>query len=235
MLDQFSRTELLLGEEGLAILHRARLPVFGIGGVGGHLLEALVRSGVGELDIFDNDTVALTNLNRQIVATHKTLGMYKVDAAVRRMLEINPDVKIHPHRLFYSPDTSPETDLSVFDYVADAIDFVPGKLELAVRAQECSVPIISSMGAGNKLHPEMLEVADIYSTSVCPLARAMRSRLRKLGVRSLKTVYSKEEPIVPRASEEQITKKPRPGSTAFVPSAAGLIMAGEIIKDLCGV
>lgn len=228
MENQFSRTELLLGKESLERLKNARVAVFGIGGVGGHVLEALVRSGVGTVDIIDNDKVCLSNLNRQIIATHKTLGRYKVDAAQQRMNEINPEAVIHKHNTFFLPETAEQFDFTQYDYVADAIDTVTGKIELVLRAKEAGTPVISSMGAGNKMDPAAFEVADIYETSVCPLARVMRRELKKRGVERLKVVYSKEQAMIPEGS-------PRiPGSNAFVPAVAGLIMAGEIIKDLTG-
>lgn len=213
---------MLLGKDAMEKLSRARVAIFGIGGVGGHTLEALVRSGVGTLDIIDNDQVCLSNLNRQIIATHRTLGQYKVDAAEERMKEINPEVVIHKHCLFYLPETADGFDFTQYDYIVDAIDTVTGKLELALRAQQAKTPIISSMGAGNKLDPTAFEVADIYQTSVCPLARVMRRELKKRGVEKLKVVYSRE------------SAKPlqTPGSTAFVPSVVGLIIAGEVIKGL---
>ncbi len=222
MEEQFSRTEILLGRDAMEKLLHARVAVFGIGGVGGHALEALVRSGVGTVDIIDNDQVCLSNLNRQIIATHKTLGQYKVDAAEQRMKEINPEVVIYKHCLFYLPETADYFDFTQYDYIVDAIDTVTGKLELALRAQQANTPIISSMGAGNKLDPTAFEVADIYQTSVCPLARVMRRELRKRGIEKLKVVYSRE-PAKPLQT---------PGSTAFVPPVAGLIIAGEVIKGL---
>ncbi len=234
MLNQFSRTSLLLGDEALKKLNASRVAVFGIGGVGGNSAEALVRSGVGALDIIDNDTVAVSNINRQLFATLKTVGQYKVDAARERLLCINPDLKLNTYKTFYTPDTSSEFDFSCYDYIIDAIDTVSGKLELIMKANEAGVPIISSMGAGNKLNPDMFEVADIYQTSVCPLARVMRSELKKRGIKKLKVVYSKEKPIKPLSeSEEQTGNKPIPGSTAFVPPVVGLIIAGEVVKDLC--
>lgn len=222
MGEQFVRTEMLLGKDAMEKLRRARVAIFGIGGVGGHVLEALVRSGVGTVDIIDNDQVCLSNLNRQIIATHKTLGQYKVDAAEERMKEINPEVTIHKHCLFYLPETADHFDFTQYDYIVDAIDTVTGKLELALRAQQAKTPIISSMGAGNKLDPTAFEVADIYQTSVCPLARVMRRELKKRGVEKLKVVYSRE-PAKPLQT---------PGSTAFVPSVVGLIIAGEVVKGL---
>lgn len=232
MSNQFSRTELLLGADGMEKLKNARVAVFGVGGVGGYAVEALVRSGIGEIDIFDNDTVALTNLNRQIIATHDTVGRYKVDVMKERALSINPDIKVNAHRCFYMPDNADAYDFSVYSYIVDAIDTVTGKIEIITRAAKANVPVISCMGAGNKLNPAMLEVADIYETSVCPLARVMRRELKQRGIKKLKVVYSKEEPIKPLPSDEQTEKRTVPGSTAFVPSVAGLIAAGEVVKDL---
>ncbi|MCD7928627.1 MAG: tRNA threonylcarbamoyladenosine dehydratase [Clostridiales bacterium] len=248
MLNQFSRTQLLLGQEGMERLARARVAVFGIGGVGGYTAEALARSGVGALDLVDDDRVCLTNLNRQIFATRKTVGRYKVEATMEQILEIAPDIRLTPHRCIYTPDTAERFDLSQYDYVVDAIDTVTGKLELVCQAQRTGTPIISSMGAGNKLDPTAFQVADIYETSVCPLARIMRRELRKRGVPSLKVVYSQEPPITPvedlsiscRAhcicppgtARKCTQRRQIPGSTAFVPSVVGLILAGEVVKDL---
>ncbi len=234
MINQFSRTELIYGKEAMEKLQNSRVAVFGIGGVGGFTVEALVRSGVGEVDIIDNDVVSLTNINRQIIATHKTIGMYKVDAAEERLLSINPKLKLVKYKTFYTPQNSDEFDFILYDYIVDAIDTVTGKIELVIQAQKSGVPIISSMGAGNKRNAAMFEVADIYNTSVCPLARVMRTELRKRNVKSLKVVYSKETPVKPVCLSEEDAGKRRsvPGSTAFVPSAAGLIIAGEIINDL---
>ena len=233
---QFIRTKLLFGFDALEKLKNARVAVFGIGGVGGYTVEALARSGVGAIDLIDNDTVSISNINRQIIATHKTVGMCKVDAARERVLDINPDIMVKTFKMFYLPET--EFDFSKYDYIADAIDTVSGKIALAVNAERAGVPIISSMGAGNKLCPEKFEVADIYETSVCPLARVMRAELKKRGVKGLKVVYSKEKPIKPTGevpSEDMGGKRQVPGSCAFVPSVAGLIIAGEIIKDITGV
>mgnify|MGYP000159741926 CR=1 FL=1 len=248
MLNQFSRTELLLGKAAMEKLKNSRVAVFGIGGVGGYTVEALVRSGVGTLDLIDNDKVCLTNINRQIYATRKTIGKYKVDVAEERCKDINPDVVINTYKTFYMPETAEKFDFSLYDYVVDAIDTVTGKIELAVNAAKAEVPIICSMGAGNKLDPSRFEVADIYSTSVCPLARVMRYELKKRGIKKLKVVYSKEKPLTPIDDMAMSCKKncvcppgmarkctarrQVPGSTAFVPSAAGLIMAGEVVKDL---
>lgn len=224
MSEQFERTKMLLGEEGMARLKNARVAVFGVGGVGGYAVEALVRSGIGTIDIFDNDTVSVTNLNRQIIATHDTIGRSKVDVMKKRALSINPNAVINAHNCFYMPDTADEYDFSVYDYIIDAIDTVTGKLEIIIRANEADVRVISCMGAGNKLDPTRFEVADIYKTSVCPLARTMRYELRKRGIKKLKVVYS---------TEEAVKKGDRvPASVAFVPSVAGMIAAGEVIKDL---
>lgn len=221
----FSRTELLLGAEGVEKLRRATVAVFGIGGVGGYVVEALARSGVGHLHLIDHDTVSVSNLNRQIIATVNTIGRYKVDAAKERVMEINPEAEVCTHKTFYVPETEEEFDFTGFDYVVDAIDTVTGKLALIMQAERAGVPVISSMGAGNKLDASAFEVADIYQTSVCPLAKVMRRELKKRGVRKLKVVYSKEQPV---------TNSRPPGSNAFVPAAAGLILAGEVVKDLAG-
>lgn len=236
MIDQFSRTEILIGSEAVNALHKSRVAVFGVGGVGGYAAEALVRSGVGAIDLIDNDTVSLTNLNRQIIALHSTIGRYKTEVARERFLDINPRLDVRVFNVFYTPETSGMFDFGDYDYVVDAIDSVTGKIELVMQANGSGTPIICSMGAGNKLHPELFEVADIYSTSVCPLARVMRSELKKRGVKRLKVVYSKEPPIKPGVSgEDPGVRRSLPGSTAFVPSAAGLILAGEVIRDLAGV
>lgn len=237
MLNQFSRTKLLLGEAAMQKLESSRVAVFGIGGVGGHTAEALVRSGLGTLDIIDNDKVCLTNINRQIFATHKTVGEYKVDAAERRLHEINPDVVINKHCVFYTPETEDSFDFTQYDYIVDAIDTVTGKLALVMNASKAKTPIICSMGAGNKLDAGAFKVADIYSTSVCPLARVMRNELRKRGIKKLKVVYSEEKPLTPIDVDNEVmaegaARRQVPGSTAFVPSVAGLIIAGEVIKDL---
>lgn len=251
MLNQFSRTELLLGQEAMEKLKNARVAVFGIGGVGGYTVEALVRSGVGAFDIIDDDKVCLTNLNRQIIATRKTIGKYKVEVMKERILEINPKAIVNVHQCFFTPETADEFDFSQFSYVVDAIDTVTGKIELVLRANTSNVPIISCMGAGNKLDPTKFEVADIYKTSVCPLAKVMRKELRARRVKKLKVVYSKELPkkpledtensckshcVCPPNTERKCTEKRQiPGSTSFVPSVAGLIIAGEVIKDLIAV
>ena len=236
MLNQFSRTEIMVGKEGMDRLSNARVAVFGIGGVGGHTVEALARSGVGTLDLIDNDTVALTNLNRQIIATHSTLGEYKVEAAKERILDINPNAMVNIYKTFYLPDTAEQFDFSQYDYVVDAIDTISGKIELVMQADRTNTPIISSMGAGNKMDPTAFRVADIYKTNVCPLAKVMRRELKKRGIKKLKVVYSEEKPIMPlldlKPEEADIQKRQIPGSNAFVPSVVGLIIAGEVIKDL---
>lgn len=233
-MDQFSRTELLLGKEGMEKLRNSRVAVFGIGGVGGHAAEALARSGVGALDLVDSDTISETNINRQIIATLDKVGQYKTDVMKERIALINPEAQVTVYRKFFLPENSDEFDFSRYDYIVDAVDTVSAKIELVLKAQAAGVPVICSMGAGNKLDPTAFEVADIYKTSVCPLARVMRTELRKRGVKSLKVVYSKEPPITPLPSDEECGKRTVPGSTAFVPSVAGLIIAGEVIKNLCG-
>lgn len=266
MTDQFSRTELLLGKEAMERLSQARVAVFGVGGVGGYVVEALVRSGVGAIDLIDNDKVCLTNLNRQIIAMRSTVGQYKVDVMRERILDINPECRVEVYRCFYLPETQDEFDFTQYDYIVDAVDTVTAKISLVMQAKEAGVPIISSMGAGNKLNPAQFEVADIYQTSVCPLAKVMRRELKKRGVKDLKVVYSKEEaltPIVlaeeektmtdadtqPENTNEQIgaadetaaqefkaeRRRATPGSTAFVPSVAGLIIASEVVKDIAQV
>lgn len=232
-MNQFSRSELLLGRAGMDKLKNSRVAVFGIGGVGGHAAEALARTGVGRLDLFDNDTVSLTNVNRQIVATLDKVGEYKVDVMKERIALINPEAEVNAYRCFFMPDNSAEFDFTKYDYVIDAVDTVTAKLELVMKCREADVPIICSMGAGNKLDATAFQVADIYKTSVCPLARVMRNELRKRGVKKLKVVYSQEPPMTPLPSDEDCAKKVVPGSVAFVPSVAGLILAGEVIKDLC--
>ena len=240
MLNQFSRTELLLGREAMERLADARVAVFGIGGVGGYTVEALVRSGVGAVDLIDDDKVCLTNINRQIYATRKTIGQYKVDAAAERIAEINPGTKVRTFKTFYTPETAGQFDFSHYDYVVDAIDTVTGKLALAENAYAVGTPVISSMGAGNKMDPTAFEVADIYSTSVCPLARIMRKELNRRGIPGLKVVYSKEKPLTPAdgAADSEgterngVRRRQVPGSNAFVPSVVGLIIAGEVVKDL---
>ena len=241
MTDRFSRTEMLLGRDAMDKLRNARVAVFGLGGVGGYIVEALARSGVGALDIIDNDTVSITNLNRQIVAVEGTVGMPKTEAAKMRIMQINPDCKVTAYNTFYMPENSSDFDFTKYDYIADAIDTVTAKIELVMNANKCGTPIICSMGTGNKLNPAELEVADIYKTSVCPLARIMRYELKRRGIKKLKVVYSKEMPIVPtgaaaeKCRAESTGKKNVPGSTAFVPAVAGMIIASEIVKDICSV
>jgi tRNA A37 threonylcarbamoyladenosine dehydratase len=233
-MEQFTRTRLLLGEAAMRKLASSRVAVFGIGGVGGYTVEALARSGIGALDLIDNDRVALSNLNRQIIATLDTVGQYKVDAAAARIASINPECKVTVYKTFFMPETQGEFDFSEYDYVVDAIDTVTGKLALAECAQAADTPIISAMGAGNKLDPTAFRVADINDTSVCPLAKVMRRECRRRGIRHLKVVYSQEEALQPlgRPAEEDTVRRSIPGSTAFVPPVAGLIIAGEVIKDL---
>ena len=248
MLNQFSRTELLLGKEAMDKLENARVAVFGIGGVGGYVCEALVRSGVGAFDLIDDDKVCLTNLNRQIIATRKTVGQYKTEVMRDRILEINPNVDVHIHKCFFLPENADEFPFEEYDYVVDAVDTVTAKIELIMRAKEAGTPVISSMGAGNKLDASAFRVADIYKTKVCPLAKVMRRELKKRGVKKLKVVYSEEQPIrpiedmaiscrshcicPPGAAHKCTERRDIPGSVAFVPSVAGLIIAGEVIKDL---
>lgn len=248
MLNQFSRTELLIGKENMERLKNARVAVFGIGGVGGYTVEALARSGVGTLDLIDDDKVCLTNINRQIIATRSTVGKYKVDVIKDRILDINPDAKVNIYKIFYMPDTAKQFDFSAYSYVVDAIDTVTGKIQLVQQAKEAGVPIISSMGAGNKMDPTAFEVADIYKTSVCPLAKVMRRELKKRGIEHLKVVYSKEKAmtpiddmaisckkncICPPGTARKCTQRRQvPGSNAFVPSVVGLIIAGEVVKDI---
>lgn len=237
MQEQFSRSALLVGAENIERLHRARVAVFGVGGVGGYVVEALARSGVGTLDLIDNDRVCESNINRQIIAVHSTIGRYKVEVARARVMDINPEAVVHEWQTFYGPETAGLFDFSKYDYVVDAIDTVTGKLMLAEQAKEAQTPIISSMGAGNKLDPAAFMVADIYETSVCPLARVMRRELKKRGIEHLKVVYSKEKPLTPekqegRTDDGEMTRRQTPGSMAFVPSVAGLIIAGEVIRDL---
>ena len=247
MLTQFSRTELLLGKEAMDRLKNARVAVFGIGGVGGYVCEALVRTGVGYFDLIDDDKVCLTNLNRQIIATRKTVGKYKTEVMKERMLEINPDVKVEIHDCFFLPENAKDFPFEEYDYIVDAVDTVTAKIALVMKAKEMNIPIISSMGAGNKLDASKFEVADIYETSVCPLAKVMRRELKKRGIDHLKVVYSKEKPMTPIEDSENSCKnncvcppgterkctvrRQIPGSLAFVPSVVGLIIAGEITKD----
>ena len=249
-LNQFSRTELIFGQEGMERLYKSSVAVFGIGGVGGYTVEAFARSGVGRIDLFDDDKICITNLNRQLHATLKTVGMYKVDAAKERILDINPGCAVNTYKMFYLPENADEISLERYDYIIDAIDTMSGKLELVHRAHSGGIPIMSSMGAGNKIDAAALEVADIFDTSGCPLARIMRSELRKRGIPGLKVVYSKEAPLTPQGDMRASCKsncvcppgvirncthrRQIPGSNAFVPSVAGLIIAGEVIKDLAG-
>ncbi len=251
MLNQFSRTEILLGADAMKKLSNARVAVFGIGGVGGYTVEALARSGVGTITIIDDDKVCLTNINRQIIATRKTVGKQKVDVMKERILEINPKASVFTHTCFYLPEHADEFDFTQYDYIVDAVDTVTAKIELVMQAKKCKTPIISCMGAGNKLDPTMFEVADIFKTSVCPLAKVMRKELKARGIKDLKVVYSKEiarKPIEdiensckgncicpPGAARTCASRRAIPGSNAFVPSVAGLIMAGEVIKDIAGV
>lgn len=232
MSERFSRTELLLGEEAIEKLSRSRVAIFGVGGVGGYVMEALVRSGIGTLDLIDNDTVAESNINRQIIATTKTIGRYKVEVAKERCLDINPEAVINIYNTFFLPETADQFDFAAYDYVVDAIDTVTGKISLVEHAKAVGTPIISSMGAGNKLDPTAFEVADIYQTSVCPLAKVMRKELRTRGIDSLKVVYSKEVAMTPLKQEASDSRRQTPGSTAFVPSVVGLIIASEVVKDL---
>lgn len=237
-----SRTEILLGEESIQKLEKAKVAVFGIGGVGGFAAEALARSGVGHLELIDHDTVSVSNINRQIVALHSTVGKYKVDVMKERILDINPNINVTAHKCFYLPETAEQFDFSNYDYVVDCIDTVTGKLQLVEAAKAAGVPIICSMGAGNKLDPTAFEVADISKTSVCPLAKVMRRELKKRNIKNVKVVYSKEEPVEAKIKnqekDENVSqenggrRKSIPGSCAFVPSVAGLILAGEVIKDL---
>ncbi len=235
MLNRFSRAELLLGADAMEKLKHSRVAVFGIGGVGGYCVEALARAGVGALDLIDSDTVSLTNINRQIHATERTIGRCKAEVAAERIAEINPDCTVRAFKTFYLPETQGEFDFRDYDYIVDAIDTVAGKIALARNAAACGTPIISAMGAGNKLDPTRFEVADLAETKVCPLARTMRRELRKYGIEHLKVVYSQEEPLRPLPSEEESGKRETPGSVSFVPSVAGLILAGEVVKDLVGL
>ena len=251
MLNQFSRTQLLLGQEAMEKLKSKRVAIFGIGGVGGYVCEALVRSGIGAFDLIDDDKVCLTNLNRQIIATRKTVGKYKVEVMKERMLDINPDVDVRLHQCFFLPENADQFPFEEYDYVVDAIDTVTGKIEIIMRAQKLKIPVISAMGAGNKLDASRFQVTDIYKTKMCPLARVMRYELKKRGVKKLKVVYSDEKPIrpyedmsiscrtncicPPGAQHKCTERRDIPGSTAFVPAVAGLLIAGEIVKDLSGI
>ena len=237
MSEQFLRTEMLLGSEAIRRLQKARVAVFGLGGVGGYAVEALARSGVGSLDLIDSDTVSVSNLNRQLLATHSTVGMLKVDAARNRVLDINPDCIVRTYPVFYTPDTAGQFDFTQYDYIVDAIDTVTGKLALVEQAKAADTPIICSMGTGNKLDASAFRVADISKTTMCPLARVMRKELSKRGIRHLKVVYSQEEALTPTGWEEEaaaLGKRQIPGSVAFVPGAAGLLLAGEVVRDLTG-
>ena len=242
-MDQFSRTRILVGEKNMDRLARAHVAIFGIGGVGGYVTEALARAGIGALDLVDHDQVELSNLNRQIIALHSTLGMDKVDAARARILDINPHCRVVTHKDFFLPETADRFDFSEYDYVVDAIDTVSGKIALILHAQAAGVPVISCMGAGNKLDPSAFRVADLYSTNVCPLAKVMRRELKKRGVKKLKVVYSEEKALVPDTEETEdlgssgkeefgSRRRQTPGSMSFVPAAAGLVLAGEVIRDL---
>ena len=235
MNQQFFRTQMLLGSEAMARLQKARVAVFGIGGVGGYTVEALGRAGIGAIDLIDSDTVSVSNINRQIIATHSTVGMLKVEAAKRRILDINPEAKVTTWPIFYNAETADQFDFTQYDYIVDAIDTVTGKLALAERAVAAGTPIICCMGTGNKLDPTRFEVSDISKTTVCPLARVMRKELSKRGIKHLKVVYSREEAMTPVGWEEEaaaIGKRQIPGSVSFVPGAAGLALAGEVIKDI---
>jgi len=246
-MNRFSRTEMLFGKSGMEKLYSARVAVFGIGGVGGYAVEALARSGVGKIDLFDDDKICVTNINRQIHASGKTVGLYKADVMKERVLDINPDAEVGAFKLFFLPETAGEVNFSAYDYIVDAIDTISGKIALVLAAKENGVPIISCMGAGNKMNAAAFEVADIYSTSVCPLAKVMRHELRKRGIEALKAVYSKEIPVTPLGESagcnincvcppgtvrKCVHRRQIPGSNAFVPGTAGLITAGEVIKDL---
>lgn len=227
----FSRFELLVGEDNIQKLNQAHVIVFGVGGVGGYVVEALVRSGIGHITIVDNDVISLSNLNRQIIATQETIGQKKVDVMKKRILSIHPECDVTTLDMFYLPETADQIDLSQYDYVVDAIDTITSKIELAVRCDQ-KIPLISSMGTGNKMNPALLQVSDIYKTSVCPLAKVMRRELKKRRVKHLKVVYSQELPMKPFESDEITHKRTIPGSTAFVPSSAGLLIASEVVKDL---
>lgn len=239
MSDIFSRNRLLMGEDNLKKLKGSKVALFGIGGVGGYVAEALARSGVGSFLLVDNDVISISNINRQIIALHQTVGKYKVDVMKKRILDINPDADVTVSKCFFLPENSGEIDFSGYSYIVDAVDTVSAKIEIVMKAAECNVPVISSMGTGNKLDPSMFQIADIFDTSVCPLARVMRHELRERGIKKLKCVYSTEKPIKPDDShmnmdDEGALKRQIPGSVAFVPSVAGLLMAGEVVRDLCG-
>ena len=248
MLDPFARMAILYGSDAMDRLRKTRVAVFGLGGVGGYVVEALARSGIGAMDLIDHDRISFSNLNRQIIATNRSLGRYKVEAAEERIHDINPECEVRTYRTFFLPETAGEFDFREYDYVVDAVDTVTAKLLLAEKAQKANVPIISAMGTGNKIHPEQLEVADLYETTECPLARIMRKEARKRGIERLKVVYSREVPLIPKSTEEQKAdsdfsdplepqygkKRVTPGSTAFVPGAAGLLLAAEVVNDLTG-
>lgn len=231
-MSQFARTEMLLGSQAMSRLHAARVAVFGVGGVGGFAAEALVRAGVGSIDLIDNDTVALSNLNRQIIALHSTLGRSKVQVMAERLQDINPSARITCHEMFYLPENADAIDLSRFDYVIDAVDTVAAKLELITRTDALGVPIISAMGAGNKLDPSQIVITDIYKTATCPLARVIRAQCRKRGIRRLKVAYSTEPALHPAPAEEPTSRRATPGSVSFVPSVMGLMLAGEAVRDI---
>lgn len=238
MLNQFSRTELLIGDEGVRKLKDAKVAVFGIGGVGGFAVEALARSGIGHFVLIDNDTVSLTNLNRQIIALHSTIGKYKTEVMKQRIEDINPNADVEVHNCFFLPENKDDFDFSNYSYVIDAVDTVAAKLSIIEESKKYNVPVISSMGAGNKLNPAMFEISDISKTSVCPLAKVMRYELKKRGIKNVKVVYSKEEPLKPLfdiSKEETTSKRATPGSISFVPSVAGLILASEVIKDIAEI
>ena len=238
MREEFIRTRMLLGDEAMTRLEKARVAVFGIGGVGGYTVEALARAGIGQVDLIDSDTVSVSNINRQLLATHSTVGMLKVEAAKKRILDINPDAVVRTYPIFYTPETADQFDFTQYDYIVDAIDTVTGKLALVQQAVAANTPIICCMGTGNKLDASRFEVADISKTTMCPLARIMRKELGKRGIKHLKVVYSQEEALTPTGWEEEaaaIGKRQIPGSVSFVPGAAGLILAGEVIKDIAGV
>lgn len=239
MIHEFSRSELLLGAEALEKLKNSCVAVFGVGGVGGYAVEALARSGIGELHLIDNDTVSLTNINRQIIALHSTVGRAKVEVMRERVLEINPACRVYTYETFFTPETADTFDFSKFDYVVDAIDTVSGKIQLAVSAREAGVPIICAMGAGNKLDPTRFEVEDLEKTTVCPLARVMRRELKKRNIHGVQVVYSREEPTMPRndveSEEPQASRRQTPGSLPFVPAAAGLVLASAVVYNLIGI
>ncbi len=235
MSDKFARTKLLIGEKGILKIKNSKVIVFGIGGVGGYVVEALARCGVGQIDMVDNDKVATSNINRQIIALNSNVGQYKVDVAKKRLLDINPDLKIKTYKTFYMPKTKDIFNFKDYDYIVDAIDTVTGKISLIEEAKSADIPIICSMGAGNKLDPTLFKVADISKTSVCPLARTIRLELKKRNIKNVKVVFSTEPPIKPLQSEEKTTKRQTPGSISFVPSVAGLIIASEVVKDLCSI